>query len=225
MTGQTPIPGADAVLSAMTEVLEPEWQAIIIGIDGPRGARKSSLASWLALKLEAPTIHADDYLIRDHDSAQWRYEDLEREIGAKMGATLPVIIEGICLCEVLQFLDREPGSLIWIENQGGPEHGPEEQTDSYLDEFDPVENAGLPALVASAEARIINGRSRHANVVTRLAITGTFAQLEAAILASRTLAIPAAGLKTGRAELASRAPRVAAYIAQRIAALGIIAGD
>ena len=53
----------------------------------------------------------------------------------------------------------------------------------------------------------------------RGAINAAFSQLAAAIRAGHTVAIPADGLGTGRAELATRAPRIAAAIALRIARL------
>ena len=59
----------------------------------------------------------------------------------------------------------------------------------------------------------------------REAIDAAFLQLAAAIKAGRTVAIPADGLGTGRAELASRAPRIAAAIAARITRLEAIAAS
>ena len=50
-------------------------------------------------------------------------------------------MEGICLRQVLQALDHDPDFFVWLENEGGPEHGPEEATQEYEREFDPVRNA------------------------------------------------------------------------------------
>ena len=59
----------------------------------------------------------------------------------------------------------------------------------------------------------------------RDAIDSAFIRLADALRAGRSVAIPADGLGTGRAELATRAPRIAAAIAARIARLEAIAAS
>ena len=50
-------------------------------------------------------------------------------------------MEGVCLCQALQAIDRDPAFLVWVHNEGGSEHGPEEPTEDYEQEFNPVGNA------------------------------------------------------------------------------------
>jgi hypothetical protein len=57
----------------------------------------------------------------------------------------------------------------------------------------------------------------------RAAINSAFCKLAAALLAGRTVAVPADGLGTGRAELHARAPQIAAAIAARLARLEALA--
>jgi hypothetical protein len=47
----------------------------------------------------------------------------------------------VCLCKALLDVDRDPDFLVWLDNEGGPEHSPEEPTDDYVQEFDPMMNA------------------------------------------------------------------------------------
>ena len=133
------IPGADALLTALREALGPEHGPVLIGIDGRLGAGKSGLASWLAWQLEVPVVHLDLYQVVDEgELPRWRYQDLARVLQAPAG---PVIVEGVCLCQALHAVDRDPDILVWLENEGGPEHGPEEPTEEYEQEFNSVGNA------------------------------------------------------------------------------------
>lgn len=53
----------------------------------------------------------------------------------------------------------------------------------------------------------------------RAAIDAALAAVAQALRAGRTVVLPAAGLGTGRAQLAERAPRTFAYLQQRLASL------
>jgi hypothetical protein len=92
-------------------------------------------------RLEAPTVHFDLYIVRDSEPLNWRSHDLGQILAAALANKRPIIVEGICLCRVLLEVDRDPDFLVWLENDGGSEHGPEEPTDDYIQEFNPVMNA------------------------------------------------------------------------------------
>lgn len=136
-----PLPKAIDLLAAVKEALGPERLPLVIGIDGRWRAGKSSLASWLSWQLEMPVVHLDLYVVPGTDPLQWRYEDLDRAIHARLGANRPVIVEGICLCRVLQILDLDPDFLVWMENESGPQPSPHELTRDYIRDFCPRENA------------------------------------------------------------------------------------
>lgn len=136
-----PIPGAEALLAAVQNVLGPERLPLVIGIDGRWGAGKSGLASWLGWQLGMPAIHLDLYMIRDSEPLEWRNEDLTRVMEQRRRLGRPVIVEGICLCRALQTLDRDPDFLIWLENNGEPKPHGKEPTVGYFREFQPKENA------------------------------------------------------------------------------------
>jgi uridine kinase len=46
-------------------------QARIVAVDGPGGAGKSSLALWLAQKLDAPVVHTDDFAAWENPVDWW----------------------------------------------------------------------------------------------------------------------------------------------------------
>lgn len=133
--------GSDEVLAAVQAALGPGRLSIIIGIDGLPGSGKTSLATWLSQQLGCPVIPLDAYLDEDGSQPVWRYSDLNRALTELARPGQPVIMEGARLCAALQDMDLEPGILIWMENSGGREHGPEEVTDDYVQEFDPEGNA------------------------------------------------------------------------------------
>lgn len=83
----------------------------------------------------------DLFLDQAAEPLGWHYADLGHVISGRLAMRRPVIVEGICLCQVLQLLDVDPDVLVWVENAGGPEHGPDEPTDDYVREFNPQANA------------------------------------------------------------------------------------
>ena len=137
----TPIPGSEHLLSVLQTALGPERLPLLIGIDGRWGAGKTSLASWLGWQLSMPTISLDLYIVRDSDPLEWRYEDLIRVLDARTKIGRPVIVEGICLCQALQAIDREPDFFAWIENKSGPVPHGQEPTVGYVRNFQPDLNA------------------------------------------------------------------------------------
>ena len=138
-----PIPGSDRLLAGVREALglPTERRPLVVGIDGRWGAGKSSVAAWLGWQLDAPVVALDLYVAADREPLAWRYEDLARVLASCAAARRPVVVEGVCLCQALQAIDLDPDYLVWVENAGGPEHGPEDPSDDYATEFDPAGNA------------------------------------------------------------------------------------
>jgi uridine kinase len=112
------LPRYEALLAQVQSQLGPCRRPLLVGIDGPNGVGKSSLASWLSWQLEMPALHLDLYLVRDSTPQQWRIEDLERAIQARISSGMPVIIEGVLLLEPLEQLGRSPDFLIYIRGSG-----------------------------------------------------------------------------------------------------------
>jgi hypothetical protein len=68
----------------------------------------------------AAAVALDLYIIRDSNPLVCRDDDLTRVIEARMLLRRPLIVEGICLCRVLQSIDRKPDFLVWVDNKSGP---------------------------------------------------------------------------------------------------------
>ena len=71
----------------------------------------------------------------------WCYEDLARIITVRLVLARPIIAEGICLCQPLQAIDRDPDSWVWVENLGSPKPEPSDPTSEYVAEFNLEANA------------------------------------------------------------------------------------
>ncbi|WP_435274836.1 hypothetical protein ACMAZF_16485 [Psychrobium sp. nBUS_13] len=99
----------------LIEILNEKYKGII-AIDGDLGGGKSIIANELSEKTQIPVVHVDDFLVprtgRYVDSIQ--YLDLEKSI-RKSGR--PMIIEGICLLDVLNRIDLEHNQYFFIKRK------------------------------------------------------------------------------------------------------------
>lgn len=89
----------------------------VIGIDGINGSGKSCLAEQLAPLLRAKHINLDDFLNPSQGGFlnHLRYDELRKVISQAM-AEGPVIVEGVCLREVLRRLCLEAELHIYIKH-------------------------------------------------------------------------------------------------------------
>jgi hypothetical protein len=62
-------------------------------------------------------------------------------LAARLNQQRPVIVEGICLCQVLQQVNRKPDFLVWIENESGPRSHGRETTVACVRQFQPKKMA------------------------------------------------------------------------------------
>jgi uridine kinase len=115
---KTALPGSEELLEKVLAHLGPKWLPRLIGIDGDDGVGKSSLASWLAWQLGAPTVHLDLYLIRDSNPVRWRTEDLQRVVTTRVDQQGPLIIEGMMLLEALAGIGRKVDFLVYVHGPG-----------------------------------------------------------------------------------------------------------
>ena len=87
--------------------------ADLIAIDGSFGVGKSTLARALASRLQVKAVHLDDFLIRRRGAylKNLRLMQLTKCIGR--GRRL--ILEGICVLQVLELVGRKPDSLVYVK--------------------------------------------------------------------------------------------------------------
>src|SRR5215471_21410810 len=116
---KSPLPGSEALLRKVQEALSPDRLPLLVAIDGADGIGKSSLASWLAWQLGAPTVHLDLYLIRDSNPVRWRTVDLQRVVTTRLDQHEgPLIIEGMMLLEALARIGRKVDFLVYLDGPG-----------------------------------------------------------------------------------------------------------
>lgn len=89
----------------------------IIAIDGELGSGKSTIANEIAVKFGIPVVHVDDCLIPSRGCyvEALKLDKLERMI---CDTGLPVIIEGICLLDVLSKLRLTPSLHFFLFRNG-----------------------------------------------------------------------------------------------------------
>jgi pantothenate kinase-related protein Tda10 len=105
---KSPLPGSKELLSRVNAALGPDRKPLLIAIDGPDGVGKSSLASWLAWQLGMPSVHLDLYVIRDSKPLKWMTDEVARLIQTRASLGRPIIVEGICVLDVLDQITRSP---------------------------------------------------------------------------------------------------------------------
>ena len=119
--------------------------ASLIVIDGLPGAGKSSLAASLSALLSIRAVHLDDYLARECNgfTDYLRYEDLQRALLRR-----PVIVEGVCMLDVLDRLDLRPDQFIYLQAAFADQHLDRShplvrEVRAYTDRLHPEERGNL----------------------------------------------------------------------------------
>jgi hypothetical protein len=107
-----PLPGSVALLEKVQARLGPNRLPLLIAIDGPDGVGKSSLASWLAWQVGAPSVHLDLYLNRDSKPLSWKVAELRRIVGTRVGGGQPVVVEGVMILDALTAIGRKADFLV-----------------------------------------------------------------------------------------------------------------
>jgi hypothetical protein len=93
-------------------------KAFIIGIDGYNGSGKSYIAKIISTHIHGELIHLDSYTDRgtgvyvkniDDERLLKVYQKINKDLRA-------VIFDGICLLQVLEYIDVQPDLLIYIKH-------------------------------------------------------------------------------------------------------------
>jgi len=122
-----------------------QTDASLIAIDGLPGAGKSTLAASLSALLTIRAVHLDDYLV--HGSVGFtdylRYEDLQRALLQR-----PVILEGVCMLDVLDRLELRPDQFVYLQapiatRSLDRSHSLVREVRAYTDRSHPAERANL----------------------------------------------------------------------------------
>lgn len=89
----------------------------VIVIDGIDGSGKSFLATELASRLNAVHLDLDTFLDREKGGFKdyLRYEELKRTYEKSLGKNTIIIIEGVCVIEVMERLYLKPDVRIYVK--------------------------------------------------------------------------------------------------------------
>lgn len=119
--------------------------ASLIALDGCPGAGKSTLAARLSARLTIRTVRLDDYLVPEPTGFLdfLAYEELQRALLRR-----PVIVEGVCMLDVLDRLDLRPDQLVYLraplaERHLDRSHPLVREVRAYADRRRPMERADL----------------------------------------------------------------------------------
>lgn len=105
-------------------------QAVLVGIDGFDGTRKTSLAFALAQKLGGIRVGLDCYIDKDRKADRYvgllRLEDLQRDLNGLSCCFSHVVVDGVCLSEVFEQIGGAPDYIVYVKKlspQGVWDHG------------------------------------------------------------------------------------------------------
>jgi len=161
--------------------------ASLIALDGLPGSGKTTFAASLSALLTIRAVHLDDYLGRDCTGFTdfLRYEDLQRALLQR-----PVIVEGVCMLDVLDRLELRPDQFIYVqapfaERHLDRNHPLVREVRAYAERSRPVERANLVLARSESVAK------KHKNLTVRQSI------IDACLMRNRSqisLGLAAAGM-------------------------------
>ena len=102
----------DTKLSELLLNLPP----IIIGIDGLSGSGKTSYGRFLSYFYNVMLIESDAFVTGCILKQEYDFESIKRIIDNRLRHSRPVIIEGICIVDLLSKLNMKSGYLIRVVN-------------------------------------------------------------------------------------------------------------
>jgi hypothetical protein len=131
-------------IAEIAEQIRP-FDTSLIAIDGKPGVGKTTFAAHLSALLTIRAVHLDDYLRRNRIGFTdfLRYEDLRRSLRGR-----PVIVEGVCMLDVLDRLALRPDSFIYVQAPFADQyldqsHPLIREVSAYTDRLQPAEEANF----------------------------------------------------------------------------------
>lgn len=104
----------------VAKFLEPELGNLprkLIAIDGRDGVGKTSLGRFLAWYFNITLIETDPFL-KQNETLSYKTECINKVIEFRLNKPRPVIIEGVCVLQLLSILERNHDILIYVTNSG-----------------------------------------------------------------------------------------------------------
>ena len=111
---------ADSGLLVALRALMHAQPRALIGIDGKDGSGKSYLCDQVSAELNLPAVHLDDFVER-HKGGYLEHMQLDQLASAISGRTAAILVEGVCLLQVLARVGVRPDFLIYVKRMSA--HG------------------------------------------------------------------------------------------------------
>ena len=138
-------------------------EASLIALDGLPGAGKSTLAIRLSADLGVKSVHLDDYLVRNGVgyTDYLEYGEIRRALSVR-----PVIVEGVCMLDVLDRMGLRPDQLIYLRAPCSARyldvgHPLVREVNAYGDRARPIEKATFVLLRSAPQQKQLGGLKRH----------------------------------------------------------------
>ena len=118
MTKPKVIADIDSLMAEIT-ALCPSRNGIV-SIDGFCGSGKTTLVGQLCPKLSAVHIEVDRFLDRNKGTyvGFLRYGELKRELTEALTQNVPVLVEGVCLRQILERISVQDSMSIYVKRVG-----------------------------------------------------------------------------------------------------------
>jgi hypothetical protein len=92
---------------------KPNYEHLVIGVDGLNGAGKTHLANWIAWQFGISTLHLDHYR---RDGGGWFADEIGRVLALNEALGRSIVVEGVQLLDALAAAGaRAPSIYIYVD--------------------------------------------------------------------------------------------------------------
>lgn len=121
----------------------------IIALDGRTGSGKTTLGRYLAWRFNVTLLEADLFLQEARGHLEYRIDEIERVIQARLSRPRPIIVDSVAVLRLLETINRKPDFMIYVRNtQGGDGGNLKNELDGYDAEFLPRLKSNLDVEVS-----------------------------------------------------------------------------
>lgn len=90
----------------------PNYEHLVIGVDGLNGAGKTHLANWIGWQFGIATLHLDLYR---RDGGGWFADEIARVLALNGALRRSIVVEGVQLLDALAAAGAAPSIYIYVD--------------------------------------------------------------------------------------------------------------